>query len=511
MKKLAVFIVFFFLFLVNIPKTFAQTPTDTPTPTQNTTAPLDDTADPASFTTDPPQIPTDKNSDYYITDFTPSVKVSFPGLTYDDSEIYVCLRNDSCISDSFLRTIDPPKILPLLKAGLNKDEMLSPSSERENGFNNGWLLNHSIGVCGNDNDKLKPEPCGSDDYFHASNIYLITLYIKQGDTFVAIARGGFYVSRGMPTIELTPKEHLVPGTKFTVKISQDKIRPGGKSRNNYEVVLTGPGIGGGALKGNSKNECDWIDANHNPRIFQFPQPNQPGNNHYTNPDPVDLLQKGYTIPGIYTFQINEQNNEGHDDCSGGFRYASIACTIGPDNKENSNKCKKMVADPRKEDAKNFLENNNYYRLMGYAFQFKKDKDYYIPGTKFSTIAGIYNFDKLLRRIILSLIEELEISFKTKLAYFLSHKYGSECYLKKEIFIKNESYLDFKNIIKKNIKQSNSELFVKYHLIKYDGKFPFWVLIEILSFSAISKFFENLNNLDKNHFSKSYYKYDAVFI
>ena len=164
-----------------------------------------------------------------------------------------------------------------------------------------------------------------------------------------------------------------------------------------------------------------------------------------------------------------------------------------------------------EAAKNFLENNNYYRLMGYAFQFKKDKDYYIPGTKFSTIAGIYNFDKLLRRITLSLIEELEISFKTKLAYFLSHKYGSECYLKKEIFIKNESYLDFKNIIKKNIKQSNSESFVKHHLIKYDDKFPFWVLIEILSFSAISKFFENLNNLDKNHFSKSYYKYDAVFI
>jgi len=123
-----------------------------------------------------------------------------------------------------------------------------------------------------------------------------------------------------------------------------------------------------------------------------------------------------------------------------------------------------------EAAENFLENNNYYRLMGYAFQFKKDKDYYIPDTKFSTIAGIYNFDKLLRRITLSSIEELEISFKTKLVYFLSHKYGSECYLKKEIFIKNESYLDFKNIIKKNIKQSNSESFVKHHLIKYDAVF-----------------------------------------
>jgi len=38
-----------------------------------------------------------------------------------------------------------------------------------------------------------------------------------------------------------------------------------------------------------------------------------------------------------------------------------------------------------------------------------------------------------------------------------------------------------------------------------------VLIEILSFSSVSKFFNNINNADKNEFSRFYYKYDSVII
>lgn len=160
-----------------------------------------------------------------------------------------------------------------------------------------------------------------------------------------------------------------------------------------------------------------------------------------------------------------------------------------------------------ESSKNFLENNNYYRLMGYAFQFKKDEDSYIPDTKLSTIIGIYDFDKSLRQIIISLLEDLEISFRTKIAYYLSNKYGNECYFNKDIFIDSILYSEFICSINKNIKRSNRELFIKHHILKYDGRFPFWVLVEILSFSTISKFFKNINNADKDEFSKFYYNYN----
>ncbi|MBM3700689.1 MAG: Abi family protein [Actinobacteria bacterium] len=164
-----------------------------------------------------------------------------------------------------------------------------------------------------------------------------------------------------------------------------------------------------------------------------------------------------------------------------------------------------------DEVKFFLENNNYYRLMGYAFQFKSNKEVYRPGTNINAIIGIYNFDKFLRHIIIQQLEDFEISFRTKLAYYLSHQYGSECYLKKDIFLDQRLYFDFINTIEKNIKQSVNEQFVKHHFSKYDGRFPFWVLIEILSFSVVSKLFKNLNNSDRNYFSKHYYNYDAEFV
>jgi len=162
-----------------------------------------------------------------------------------------------------------------------------------------------------------------------------------------------------------------------------------------------------------------------------------------------------------------------------------------------------------ESVKVFLQNNNYYRLMGYAYQFKIDEGNYQLNTNFSTLTEIYDFDKLLRQILFPLLEDFEISFKTKLAYFLCHKYGTECHLREDIFKNLQYYFDFITTLLRNIKQSSKQLFIKHHNDKYDGRFPFWVLIEILSFSTISKLFKNLNNKDKSEFLKLHYGYDSI--
>lgn len=162
-----------------------------------------------------------------------------------------------------------------------------------------------------------------------------------------------------------------------------------------------------------------------------------------------------------------------------------------------------------ESVKVFLQNNNYYRLMGYAYQFKINEKNYQVNTNFSTLTEIYDFDKLLRQILFPLLEDFEVSFKTKLAYFLCHKYGAECHLKENIFKNLQYYFDFISTLLRNIKQSSKQLFIKHHNDKYDGRFPFWVLIEILSFSTISKLFKNLNNKDKSEFLKLHYSYDAI--
>jgi len=63
-----------------------------------------------------------------------------------------------------------------------------------------------------------------------------------------------------------------------------------------------------------------------------------------------------------------------------------------------------------------LINNNYYRIMGYALQFRIGKEDYIKNIKFSTIVKIYNFDRSLRQIIFPLLEVFETSFRAKLAF-----------------------------------------------------------------------------------------------
>jgi len=72
------------------------------------------------------------------------------------------------------------------------------------------------------------------------------------------------------------------------------------------------------------------------------------------------------------------------------------------------------------------------------------------------------------------------------------------------------YFYFIGTISRCIKQSKNELFVKHHLKNYNGRFPFWVLVEILSFSNISKCFKNINTADKKEFLKSYYNYGVKF-
>ena len=58
-----------------------------------------------------------------------------------------------------------------------------------------------------------------------------------------------------------------------------------------------------------------------------------------------------------------------------------------------------------------LENVNYYRLTAYFLPFKKADDNYIQGTSFTNVIDIYEFDRRLRILLLSLLEGLETRLK----------------------------------------------------------------------------------------------------
>ncbi|WP_310551253.1 Abi family protein [Paenibacillus glufosinatiresistens] len=160
-------------------------------------------------------------------------------------------------------------------------------------------------------------------------------------------------------------------------------------------------------------------------------------------------------------------------------------------------------------ALQMLEKINYYRLTAYALEFKKD-DHYIEGTTFSRICSLYEFDRQLRYLLMGLIEQVEIAFRTHISYSISHTYGSlghleACHFKDEFF-----HSKFLEKLDKEYRRSN-EIFIKHHLCKYNGVIPVWVAVEVLSFGDLSKLFANMKNVDKNRISKEYYQIPFDYI
>lgn len=59
-----------------------------------------------------------------------------------------------------------------------------------------------------------------------------------------------------------------------------------------------------------------------------------------------------------------------------------------------------------ENAREILETNNYYFIMGYKFAFKNENGTYKQNTSFEDIYSLYVFDKMLKLIILDPLLEI---------------------------------------------------------------------------------------------------------
>ena len=70
-----------------------------------------------------------------------------------------------------------------------------------------------------------------------------------------------------------------------------------------------------------------------------------------------------------------------------------------------------------------LSRVSYYRLSAYFLTFKMEDGLYASGTDFNKVFRIYEFDCNLRRLLFSVLEELEIYIRAQLSYYHTQKYG----------------------------------------------------------------------------------------
>lgn len=154
-----------------------------------------------------------------------------------------------------------------------------------------------------------------------------------------------------------------------------------------------------------------------------------------------------------------------------------------------------------EKAKFILSNINYYRFSAYLIHLKKEDDTYKKNTTFEYVYNLYLFDKELRNLLIEMLENIEVSFRTYISYTLAIRHGSHGYLDKQCF-KNEKYFElFINKLESEKNNHKNKLFIKHHNDKYNGILPVWVAVEIMSFGTLSKLYSNMLPQDTTYIKK----------
>ncbi|MCL2071223.1 MAG: Abi family protein [Oscillospiraceae bacterium] len=156
-----------------------------------------------------------------------------------------------------------------------------------------------------------------------------------------------------------------------------------------------------------------------------------------------------------------------------------------------------------------LETVNYYRLIHYfAFFLDDSGQYYREGISFNDGMRLYHFDRKLRAVILSVLEEIEVAIRAGVSNFHAHKYEAQGYLNGNTFERRHNHKAFLSKIERMLDKNAHLAFVKHYQNKHKGKFPLWVMMEMFSFGMLVFFYQDMKNNDKKEVAERYFKIDS---
>lgn len=155
---------------------------------------------------------------------------------------------------------------------------------------------------------------------------------------------------------------------------------------------------------------------------------------------------------------------------------------------------KHILIPNESEAKSKLKHISYYSLIsGYKHLFRiPGQKVYKENTSFDEIVALYEFDEDIRALFLKYLLHIEQHLRSLLSYYFTEKYGEKqnAYL----FAANYNYTQ-KN--KAGVDRLISELdkltqttqypYIEYQRNSYHNV-PLWVLVNALTFGALSKMY-----------------------
>ncbi len=154
-------------------------------------------------------------------------------------------------------------------------------------------------------------------------------------------------------------------------------------------------------------------------------------------------------------------------------------------------------------AEHHLRHISYYRLAGYWWPLQSDKLNHLfkPNSKFETVVKLYKFDSELRKLLFEVIEEIEIAFRSKLIYHLSHEFNPWWFEDVAHFQIHKDHSGSLVQITRDLSLNRKkEVFLTEHYKKYHTDTrnpPAWKTLEVLSLGTLSKIYGNLANKCKS--------------
>lgn len=175
------------------------------------------------------------------------------------------------------------------------------------------------------------------------------------------------------------------------------------------------------------------------------------------------------------------------------------------------KSRKLIIKNEEFAKKIFKENNYYYVINGYKNLFVQEingEEFYKENVTLEEIYSLYKFDIEIRTNFLKYILSLERRLNTYIAYEFSKNYGHKNYLLAENFDNNKNnsikIAKLINEIESNkMEQLNLGNRMLNHYMNQYGYVPLWVLIRIMTFGQVSKFYGLMNQKEQNAIAQNF--------
>lgn len=137
----------------------------------------------------------------------------------------------------------------------------------------------------------------------------------------------------------------------------------------------------------------------------------------------------------------------------------------------------------KEDASDFLNNNNYYlKLFSYRKNYNQDPNGDYMDLDFSHMVDLSTIDMHLRYLIIKMCLDIEHSLKVQLLRAIELEENEDGYKIVDEFIK---YKNNHKIINELGFRVNSGSYAKELIEKYHPDYPIWVFVEVINFGNLT--------------------------